>query len=162
MDRHPVKPVRRYIYEIAIRVLDILVYTVVLAGGIYALVAPPDTVINALEGWEWLATAWGVLLAAGGLIGLCGRFAGYWLIETPATIASATGILIYTVILAEYTFTSVTAVVATSLVLVAFAFMVRRWMELQLFSTESGASWRKRFHEAWTRRTDNTVYRVNP
>lgn len=161
MDRFPIPARRRLIYETAIRVLDLIVYTAILAGGVYALVSPPDTVRQSLEGYEWLAISWSVLLASGGLVGLIGRFTGYWLIETPATIASATGILIYTVILWEYAFTSITSAVATALVLVAFASMVRRWMELQLFGSEPHSTWRDRWRQALLRQIPLVVPRIN-
>jgi len=127
---------RQRILEAAVRVLDLIVYATVFVGGAYALATPPNTVVDSLEGYEWLVTIWAILLLVGGLVGFVGRLTRYWLVESPATIAAATGITIYVVVLAQYTFLSITAAVATTLAIVAGAFMVRRWMELQIFASE--------------------------
>lgn len=142
------------VMEHAIKVIDLIVYGLVAAGGAYALGATPVSVIDSLEGYEWLATLWAVLLVVGGAVGFLGRLTGRWLVENPATIASLTGIVIYVAILAPYTFTSITAAVATALVAVAAAFMVRRWVELQMFGSEPDVT---KMKAALQRRTGKTI-----
>lgn len=159
MDKRPVDPKRRRRLEAGIRVIDLVVYGAVFLSGVYAVAAPPDTIGGALAGAEVLIVLWSALLLGGGLVGFVGRLTRYWLVETPATVASAFGIAIYLTVLGQYAFSSPTVTVATALFVVALGFMVRRWLELQIFSTEPGAHWRARLQEALHRRTRNVVYR---
>lgn len=159
MDRNPVPPQRRRLYEGLIRAVDLIVYAAVLAGGIYAMLATPSTVVDELAGAEWLIVFWSLMLLAGGAVGFVGRLLRRWMVETPATVASFTGILVYVIVLGRFAFSSVTAAVAVSLVVVAALTMLRRWLELQIFATEPGADLRGRIVEAWRRRTSNTVPR---
>lgn len=153
------KDTRRPRAEAAIRVIDMLVYLLVFVGGAYALTAPPNSVVDSLEHFEWLIILWSSLLMGGGLVGLIGRFSRRWLLETPATIAAAAGISIYVVVLWQYTFTSLTAVIATVLAAVALAFMVRRTLELQIFATQPSAVSVRTIREAMRRRTQDVAAR---
>lgn len=152
-------PRRQRALSHAVRIIDLIVYAVVFVGGLYAIATPPDTVVDVLEHYEWLAIVWAILLVGGGLVGFIGRLTRYWLVENPATIAASSGILIYVVILYQYTFTSITAAVATALALVACGFMIRRWLELQIFATEPHRPRTERLLDAMKRRTRNTVSR---
>lgn len=159
MDRAPVPPRRRQVFEALIRIVDLVVYVAVLAGGVYAGIATPKTIADELAGSEWLIILWSVMLVAGGLVGFIGRLTRYWMVETPATVASFTGVVVYVIVLGRYAFTSVTAAVAVFLVVVAGLFMARRWLELQIFATEPGLDLRGRIIAAFGRRTSNTVQR---
>jgi hypothetical protein len=158
VDRFPVPESRRRFYEAIIRLVDLFVYAAVFGGGVYALVFTPQTVTEQLEGFPLLVVMWSFLLMAGGLVGFVGRLVRHWMTEVPATVAAVFGIAIYLVILGRYAFSSITATVAVALIIVAMLFMVRRWAELQIFSTEPGASsFRDRAAAALRRRTADAV-----
>jgi hypothetical protein len=72
---------RRRRKEAAIRVIDLIVYLFAMAGGVFALFVPPDTIRRSLEGFEWLSIGWGVLLLVAGTLGLVGRLTPVWIIE---------------------------------------------------------------------------------
>lgn len=160
MDRHPVETARRRWFEAAIRVIDLIVYGAVFAGGIYALVGTPATIVDELQGADWLIWLWAFLLLAGGGSGFVGRLTRYWFVEVPATVLAFFGLLIYFVVLGRFTFTSITAAVATTCVLVAMGMMARRWAELQIFATDPDATdFKTRVADALRRRTTNFVHR---
>ena len=159
MDKHPVPPRRRRLYESLIRAVDLVVYAAVLLSGVYAMFATPSTVVDELAGAEWLIVFWSVMLLAGGAVGFVGRLMRRWLVETPATVASFTGILVYVIVLGRYAFSSITAAVAVALVIVAALTMARRWLELQIFATEPGLNLKGWIAEAVRRRTANIVPR---
>jgi hypothetical protein len=76
---------RRRVKEAWIRVVDMVVYLFALAGGVFALLVPPNTIKTQLEGWEWLAIAWGCMLVIAGAFGFIGRLTRIWLIEAPGS-----------------------------------------------------------------------------
>lgn len=160
MDKHPVPPGRRRRLEHAIRVIDMMVYAAVFGGGMYAVLAPATTIfVEVVHDNPLLLGLWTALLVGGGLIGFLGRLTRYWLVENPATVASAFGILIYLVVVSQYALQSLTAGVGVLLLVAALGFMVRRWFELQIFATEPDPSWRKRLLTAWRRHTPDVVAR---
>lgn len=132
MDRHPIPEERRRRFELVIRIIDLVVYAAVFAGGIYAFIGTPTSVVDELIGVEWLIVLWAGLLLTGGGVGFVGRLGRWWMVEVPATVLAFSGILIYFVVLGRFAFTSITAAVAASLVLVAMSVLVRRWAELQI------------------------------
>lgn len=138
MDKHPVTPERRRRYEAAIRWLDMICYLAVFASGAYGLLFTPDTVTLELTGFRWLIAVWTSLLLIGGVAGFVGRLTRYWVIEAPGTVAAMFGVSIYVVILAKVALLSTTAAVATALAFVAMLLMLRRYLELQLFSSDPG------------------------
>lgn len=159
MDRLPVEPARRKQFEAFIRIIDLIAYAAVFAGGIYALVATPMTVFDELAN-TGLIYLWSGLLLVGGASGFVGRITRFWFPEMPATVLAFAGILIYFVVLGRYTFTSITAAVAATLVLVSMLVMARRWAELQIFATDPEAKdFRTRLADALRRRTQNFVQR---
>lgn len=156
MDKHPVPAARRRRLEAAIRVIDLIVYAAVFSGGVYALFATPSTVEAELAGVEWLIVMWAVLLLLGGAVGFAGRLSRWWMVEVPAAVLSISGILIYLVVLGRFAFTSITAAVAAVLVAVSMLMIVRRWVELQIFSIDPDhPDFRSRLAEALRRRTPN-------
>ena len=160
MDRRPIPRERRRRFEAVIRVIDLIVYLAVLAGGIYAVAATPSSVVDELGGAPWLIAIWSFLLLVGGGVGFLGRITRFWMVEVPATVLAFFGILIYFVVLGRFAFTSVTAAVAAALVLVAMGMMVRRWAELQIFATDpDNHDFRSRMADALRRRTPNFVHR---
>lgn len=144
--------------EAAIRVIDLVIYAVAAAGGVFALFITPDTVKAALSGFEWLIVGWGVLLIIAGTLGFVGRFTRFWVIEVPGTIAGVFGGAIYVVVLGASGFSKPTAWVALTLVVIATLALFRRYMELQIFTSEPGSrSLADRLVTALQRRTTNTV-----
>ncbi|BAU32446.1 hypothetical protein [Microcella alkaliphila] len=150
----------RRIKEAMIRVIDIITYAAVLAGGFFAVKFTPDSVLALLEGWEWVIGLWALLLIIGGLLGFIGRLTRVWAIEVPGTGAGIAGALIYAVVLANIAFMTPTALVAEALVVIATLTLLRRYIELQIFTTEPGEkSFTDRLAAALKRRTTDTVGR---
>lgn len=142
--------------EMAIRIIDLIIYASVFAAGIYAAVYTPASITRELMGWEWLVYVWAGFLLIGGLVGFTGRATTIWLLEPAASFASATGMLIYIVVLGRTAFDTVTTTVAFLLVTVAFLGVARRYAELQLFGSDPDhKDFRSRFHDAWHRRIPN-------
>jgi hypothetical protein len=160
VDRLPVPAPRRRRFETVIRIIDLIVYAAVLAGGVYALVGTPATVVDELTGAEWLIVVWALLLLGGGAAGFVGRLTRFWMVEMPATVLAFAGILIYFVVLGRFATSSITAAVAALLVLVAMGMIARRWAELQIFATDPDhQDFKTRMAEALRRRTANFVAR---
>lgn len=160
MDRHPVSPRRRRRFEVVIRIIDLIVYAAVTAGGLYAIFATPTSIVDELRGAEWLIGLWAFLLLTGGAVGFVGRLSRFWMVEVPATVLAFAGILIYFVVLGRFAFASITAAVAAALVLVAMGMIARRWAELQIFATDPDHhDFRSRMADALRRRTQNFVHR---
>ena len=124
--------------EALIRIIDLVIYLAAIAGGVFALVVPPGTVQAALQGWEWLTIGWGTLLITSGAFGFIGRLTRFWVAETPGTIGAVFGGLIYLLVLGVSAPTSPTAWVAVTLVFIATAALFRRFIELQIFTTDPG------------------------
>jgi hypothetical protein len=144
--------------EALIRVVDILAYLNVLTGGVGAVFATPQTVLAALHDWEFLIIVWQVFLIAGGALGFIGRLTRIWVIEIPGAGLGVFGAAIYFVILASAAVDGFTALVAAPLVLCLGWLMLRRYIELQIFTSEPGEkSWTQRIREILRRRTTNTV-----
>lgn len=162
MDRRPVEVSRRLRYEAFIRILDLIAYAAVIAGGCFAVIGTPGTIAAELAGFEWLVYLWASLMLGGGAAGFLGRLLRYWFPEAPATWLGFFGWLIYFVVLGRHAFTSIGAAVATCAVLVAMVLLVRRWAELQIFATDPDAhDLRTRVADALRRRTQNFVPRKN-
>jgi hypothetical protein len=160
MDRYPVPAARRRKFEIVIRIIDLVVYAAVTVGGVFALFGTPSSVVDELRGAEWLILIWSGLLLAGGAVGFVGRLTRFWMAEVPATVLAFAGILIYLIVLGRFATTSLTAVVATMLILVALGMIARRWAELQIFATDPDRQdFKSRMAEAIRRRTANFVPR---
>ena len=160
MDRFPVPAARRRRFEVGIRVIDLIVYAAVALGGVFALFGTPQSVVDELDGAQWLIGVWSALLFVGGTVGFTGRLIRFWMVEVPATVLAFFGILIYLVVLGRFAFTSITAAVAAMLVLVAMGMLARRWAELQIFATDPDhTDFRSRMAEAFRRRTQNFVAR---
>jgi hypothetical protein len=159
MDRRPIPPEIRHRYESLIRAIDLIAYMAVFIGGVYALIGTPNSVVDELKGWEWVIGLWAALLLTGGAAGFAGRLFRRWMIEVPATVLAAFGILIYFIVLGRFAFASITSAVAVTLVAVAMSVMVRRYAELQIFASEPNSDFRSRVADALRRRTANFVRR---
>jgi hypothetical protein len=149
---------RRRAKEATIRVIDLVVYVFAFAGGVFALTVTPDSIRRQLEGFEWIGIAWGVLLVVAGTLGFTGRLTRFWLPEVVGAVFAITGELIYLVILGATAFTSATAWVAISMITGAMLALVRRYIELQIFTTDPEVqSLAERLEAALRRRTTNVA-----
>ena len=152
---------RRHVREIAIRIIDIITYAAVFSGGIFVLHFTPDSAEILLVNWPWVITLWSGLMITGGVLGFIGRITRIWAIEVPGTGAGIAGALIYAVVLGNAAIVNTTAFVAVTLVIIATLTLLRRYIELQIFTTEPGAkSLSERFVIAFKRRTVNAVERL--
>lgn len=158
MDRHPVPPRKRQILEAVIRIIDIVAYSIVFVGGLYAAFFTPNSVVEGLSSAEWLVPMWALFLLIGGAVGAVGRISRIWILEPPALVLGVAGVLIYFVVLGNTLFESVTAGVATALVFYAGIQMLRRYVELQIFGTDPNVhGFTDRIAEALRRRTGNVA-----
>lgn len=149
---------RRRAKEAWIRVIDLIVYLFAVAGGIFALAVPPTTIKTQLEGWEWLAIFWGCMLVVAGVFGFVGRLSRVWLIEAPGTALAIGGGLVYALVLGVTAYSSTTAWVAFCIVAIATLELWRRYLELQIFTTDPGVkTLADRLRAAMSRRTTNTA-----
>lgn len=157
----PPPPEKRRVLEALIRIIDLVIYIAVSAGGLFALIATPTSVQNELTGWEWLIPMWGWMLMLGGLGGFAGRLTRYWIIEVPSLPLAGVGIAIYFLVLGRTAFSNALAVVATMLILAAFLMIVRRYVELQIFATEpDDRDFKSRLAAMLRRRTRDVVHRI--
>lgn len=146
--------------EATIRVLDMVVYVFVIASGVFALTVPPETIQRWLAGWEWVAVMWGWLLITAGTLGFTGRLTRVWAVEIPAPIAALFGQAIYVVVLAATAFGSATVWVALCMIIGASVALLRRYIELLIFTTDPEArTLTERLLTALRRRTANVAGR---
>lgn len=144
--------------ESLIRVVDHIAYATVFAAGIFALWFTPDSVNLALAGFRWLIIVWGCLLLGGGVLGFAGRLSRIWVVELPGTTLGIAGAAIYFVVLGTSALQLTSALVAATLVLCMMLLLIRRYIELQIFTSEPGdRTWSERIRRAMKRRTTNSV-----
>lgn len=149
---------RRRAKEAAVRVVDMLAYLAVLTGGIGAFLFTPDTVRAALAGLPGLVILWGTLLVVGGTLGFIGRLTRVWVIEIPGASAGFFGAAMYFVILGSAALALPTAIVATTLVATMMLLLARRYLELQILTSEPiSATFAEKVRTILRRRTTNTV-----
>lgn len=144
--------------EAAIRGLDIVVYMFAIGSGIFALAVPPEGVQRWLAGWEWLQLAWGILLIVSGTFGLVGRVTRVWMIEIPGPAGAFFGELMYLVVLVCSAWDRPGAWVAAFMIGGAAIALLRRWIELQIFTTDPEVkTFTDRLVAALRRRTSNVA-----
>lgn len=131
---------RRRILDALLKATDVAVALSAVVGGVFTFVATPPTVLREVS-IPFLIILWGCLLLLGGLAGLVGRLSGIWIIETTGLAAMAAGALIYLVVVSSAIPSELGVVVAVSLIAAAMFSMMRRYIELQIFTaipTEPG------------------------
>ena len=149
---------RRRFKEALIRFVDMAAYLAVFLGGVGAFLSTPQTVKSALYGFPWLIILWGSLLLIGGSLGFIGRLTRIWVIEIPGASAGFFGSAIYFVILGMAALRLPTAIVAVALVACMMALLGRRYIELQILTSQPGkARFREKVRAILRRRTTNTV-----
>lgn len=156
METFPVEPKKRRKIEWGVRLTDLAAYTVIFIGGVAAMFFTPNTVTTELIGYEWLIPIWATMLLVGGLLGFVARITTIWIMEPAASVISMFGIAIYFIVLGKSAFSSLTAVLASCLIFVALLWVIRRYLELQLFgSNPDHKDFRARFNAALDRRIPN-------
>ena len=120
-----------------LRITDVTIGFAIVAAGVFALIVAPTTVQREVT-LPALVTSWGLLLILGGLSATVGRLTGIWIMETVGIVAAATGVLIFIGVLGVTVGRTPTAGAALCIMWVAFACLVRRYIELQLFLSEPG------------------------
>jgi hypothetical protein len=151
---------RRKFKEALIRIIDLIAYAAVFLGGIGAFLSTPPTVKSALHQFPALIIIWGVLLLVGGSLGFIGRLTRIWVIEIPGASAGFFGSAMYFVILGLAALRLPAAVVAVSLVACMMALLWRRYVELQILTSEPGdVNFIGKLRSMLRRRTTNTVSR---
>jgi hypothetical protein len=147
---------RRAVLEVMLRVIDVAVGLLAFAGGIFALVATPPSVIREVQ-WPPLVWVWGGLLIVGGFGIMGGRITGVWLAETSGISAAAFGMLIYLVVVSSAIKSELGIVVAATIIGIALLLMLRRYIELQEFTAEWGRlTFSERMRRALAARTNRT------
>lgn len=147
---------RRRAKEATIRIIDLVVYLFAAAAGVFALTVTPDSIRHQLAGFEWIGIGWGVLLILAGSLAFGGRLSRYWLPEAVGAVFAITGEVVYLIVLGATAFTSVTAWVAICMIVGAMLAMVRRSVELQIFTTDPEVSTlAERIATVLQRRTSN-------
>ena len=136
MESQPVPDKKRIKYERLIRIVDIFAYSAVIIGGIGAGWFTPASVTREMAAIGWIIPLWAFLLLFGGVVGLIGRLTRVWIIEPTADIAALVGILMYSIVLGSSLWTNTYSMLAIVLILVAGAFMLRRYFELQIFGSD--------------------------
>ena len=156
MDQRPVEPKKRRTIELSIRFIDIVCYAVIFVGGLAAMFNTPTSIIEELNGYEWIIPYWASMLLLGGALGFTARVTTIWIMEPAADIISMFGIMIYFFVLGKTAFDSFTAILASCLILVALLNVIRRYLELQLFgSNPDDKDLRARVQAALARRIPN-------
>mgnify|MGYP001038523139 CR=1 FL=1 len=101
---------------------------------------------------------WGSLLLIGGALGFVGRLTRIWVIEIPGASAGFFGSAMYFVILGLAALRLPTAIVAVALVACMMALLGRRYIELQILTSEPGhVRFREKVRQILQRRTADTV-----
>lgn len=143
--------------ERLIRWVDVVTYFCVMVSGALTLIQPPASVASALDpGW---VVSWAVLLLVSGLFGFVGRLTRYWAIEAPGAAAGATGAALYVFVLIISTIDGqITGAVASTFVACMSLLMLRRYVELQLFTTDPGdQSYLDRLRRLLKRKTKDSI-----
>lgn len=124
---------RRVILDAMLKVIDVVVGIAAIVGGVFTFVATPPTVLREVS-LPVLIVLWGVLLILGGFLMTLGRLTGIWIFETTGLAGATFGAAIYLAVVSSVIDTELGVVVACSLILIAMLFMLRRYVELQIFT----------------------------
>lgn len=144
---------RKEILEGLLRAIDVTVGMLAMVAGIFALAATPPTILRevTIPQLVWL---WGGLLIVGGFAAALGRIIGLWIFETSGIAAMAFGTAIYAVVLSQVIHDELGVIVAAALITIALLLMARRYVQLQIFTSEPDErGWLSRVVTVLTRRT---------
>lgn len=149
---------KRRRWEMFIWVLDLAAYAFVVYAGWAALFATSEYIQREVTDQRAILL-WGWLLFGGGALGLVGRAVQFWAIELPGNVAAASGAAIYGYIIVQAVANG-SSHVLLAFVLIAVALLLRRYAELQIFTSEPGLeTWRAKVTSLLRRRTGYVVRR---
>jgi hypothetical protein len=144
--------------EALIWVADMIVYGLLAISGWAVLTGPSAYVIKEVK-YPAIITIWGCLLFFGGLVALIGRVSRFWVVELPGNVAASGGALLYSFIILSAVSTG-SSLLLFMFVTIGWVTVVRRYIELRIFTSEPGDKFSERLAELITRRTTNTVPRI--
>lgn len=128
---------RRKVADVTLEVIDVGVGVFAFAMGIFALNATPPSILREVQ-WPPLVWLWALLLIVGGLGLAVGRLAGIWLAQTSGIAAASFGLAIYIVVVSSAAASELGVLVAVGGLAIALALMIRRYVDLQEFTSEWG------------------------
>lgn len=137
--------------------IDMASYGAMGLAGVYGAVDPSSYVEETLGNHSWIIALWGCLLVCGGLVAFLGRLVRNWAIEITANVLAAWGSFLYLLILLP-AFAEGSSSALGAVVFIAWMFMLRRYIELRIFTLEPGVQV-TRWVDIFRRRTKNTVPR---
>lgn len=149
---------RRLRWERTIWVIDQASYLLMAFSGAVVLFATTAFVRREVT-WPEAIIVWGLLLLAGGAAGFVGRLVKVWAIEVLGNVAAQSGGVIYIAIVLSAVTTGSSAVLL-AFVTGATVAILRRYAELQIFTSEPGLdTFSKKVRSLLRRRTTHTVRR---
>jgi hypothetical protein len=148
---------RRIWWERLIWILDMLAYLFLGGSGVAAMFHVSDYVKDTLLGQSAVILILAILLSIGG-IAFVGRLTRVWAIEYAANVFTMGGAFMYAVVLFPSLLAGSSFAVFGATV-VSFLYVLRRFAELKIFTSEPADTPRGRLREALRRRTKNTVPR---
>lgn len=149
---------RRLWWERGLWVIDLIAYTVVGVSGVLALGNVSDYVLDTLLGWTWLIRLFAWLMVAG-IVALLGRATRVWALEYVGNVAAGWGAFVYAVVLWPGAASGQATFAAFGMTAVATLFLIRRYVELKIFTSEPGDADRGWWRTVLGRRTKNVVPR---
>ena len=158
MHRIPEHPFDRKKFETTIRVIDVVMYGLLVLSGVAAVLLVPTEILDSLRDYQFLLITWDALLFLGGLAGLAGRLFRYWAVEMPGVAAGVFGCAIWLVVIIAHSFHYPEYLLLSFMIALTTASFIRRWVELSIFTSDPQHSTiRGRLHEIFTRRTPDAV-----
>ena len=149
---------KRRRWELFIWALDLAAYGFVVYAGWAALFATSEYIQREVTDQRAILL-WGWLLFGGGILGLLGRAVRLWALELPGNVAAASGAAIYAYIIAAAVANG-SSHVLLAFVLIALTVLLRRYAELQIFTSEPGIeTWKAKVTSLLRRRTELVVRR---
>ncbi|OOB90755.1 hypothetical protein [Rathayibacter sp. VKM Ac-2630] len=149
---------RRLRWERTIWIIDQASYALMAVSGFVALFATSTFVLREVT-WPEAIIVWGLLLLGGGAAGFVGRLVKVWAIEILGNVAAMSGGVIYVAIVLSAV-TGGSSLVLLAFVTAATVAILRRYAELQIFTSEPGLdTFSKKVRSLLRRRTSYTVRR---
>ncbi|WIE54238.1 hypothetical protein [Curtobacterium sp. MCBD17_003] len=149
---------RRVWWERLLWLIDLAAYGFVGVSGVLAIGNVSQYVFDTLLGQRWIILLFAWLMTAG-WVALAGRASRLWALEYVGNNAAGWGSAVYAVVLFPGALSGQATFAAFGMAVVATLFMVRRYAELVIFTSEPGDRDPVWFRAALRRRTKNTVTR---
>lgn len=126
---------RRMAWERFVWSLDLAAYAFVGVAGAVVALHPSYNVSSVLGEYPAISAVWSALLVVGGVGGIVGRASRVWAVEFVAAVFAGWGLFLYLIVLLP-TIVDGSGIVLASVVFVSWAFVVRRYAELHIFTHE--------------------------